>query len=509
MARPFQNVAGNRPGRSAFNLSHSKTMTVVEMGALIPTLVLECVPGDIHRMDFSALCRFMPMVSPMMHDCLIKYDAFFVPNRILDEEWEDFITGGEDGDYSYTLPTWNPTSTAVHTLWDYLDLPVGVSPPAANRPLAYPLYAYNQIYNDYYRAQKLITEVALTDEDMKYRSWTKDYFSSASNELQRGDSPAVPLSGTIEVDGDGGDITIYNANDATNRTIRTTNTSGNVQIPTAASAVGNARWASTGMEVDLTGAGTFNISDLRRIVAIQQWKELNERAGSRYVEWVPAHFGPGVGPKDYRLQRAEYIGGVRQPIIVSEVLQTESSDASTPQGTMAGHGISADRNHVGTYRCHEHGWIIGIMSIVPQPVYHQGMSRWWNRQSRFDFYSPEFAHLSEQGIETQELYATTNQTTNETVFGYQGVFDEMRVMPNRVNGLIRPGSGAAGFEAYTLTRDFASQPLLNQSFLECKPSKRAFAAQDPTDPIAVVQVGNKIKSLRPLPVVAAPAGLLT
>lgn len=145
-----------------------------------------------------------------------------------------------------------------------------------------------------------------------------------------------------------------------------------------------------------------DIADLRLAFQIQRWMELNARAGVRYTEFLQAHYG--VSPRDERLQRPEYIGGMKTPVIISEVLQTSSTDVTTPQGNMAGHGITVDKEFCGKYRAEEFGLIMGILSVMPEAMYQDGINRMWTRRTKYDFYNPAFAHLSEQAIETGEIY---------------------------------------------------------------------------------------------------------
>ena len=244
----------------------------------------------------------------------------------------------------------------------------------------------------------------------------------------------------------------------------------------------------------MASATTFNVSDLRLAFQIQKWLERNARAGVRYTEFLRSHYG--VAPRDDRLDRPEYIGGSKAPVIVSEVLQT-SSTSTTPQGNMAGHGLSADKAYIAKYHAQEFGVVVGLMSIMPRSSYQQGIDRQWLRRSRYDFYSPEFANLSEQGIERAEVYATTSGTENRTIFGFQGRYDEMRFKRSMVCGKMR-----STYDYWHLGRKFASAPLLNEEFIKCVPSKRIFASQ--TEPGIIANVGNMIRALRPMPIMSSP-----
>ena len=247
--------------------------------------------------------------------------------------------------------------------------------------------------------------------------------------------------------------------------------------------------------VDLSEATTFNVSDLRLAFQIQKWMERNARAGVRYVEFLGAHFG--VHPRDDRLQRPEYLGGSKNPVIISEVLQTSSTDTESPQGNLAGHGISVGQTFCASYFAQEFGLIMGIMSVMPKPAYQQGIDRQWLRQTRYDFYFPEFANLSEQAIERVELYASTVEAENKTIFGYQGRYDEMRVKRNMVCSLMR-----TDFNYWHMGRIFSSAPALNETFIDCDATKRIFAA--PSEPGLIIDVGNRIRAIRPMPIQSEP-----
>ena len=223
--------------------------------------------------------------------------------------------------------------------------------------------------------------------------------------------------------------------------------------------------------------------------------ERNARAGARYVEFLNSHFG--VSPRDDRLQRPEYIGGSKSPIIISEVLQTSSTDVTTPQGNMAGHAMGLSSSFCGKYSATEYGLIIGIMSVMPKPSYQQGIDRQWLRRTTYDFFFPEFVNLSEQAVLNAEIYASAVEEDNLDIFGYQGRYNEMRVKSNMVCSQMRDT-----FDYWHLGRKFDSLPVLNDEFIECIPSKRIFAAE--SEPGLIVSFGNVIKAFRPLPLMPEP-----
>lgn len=508
----YKKTQSRNPARSLFDLSYEKFMTA-DLGYLYPVMCDEVVPGDFIQLGAEAILRMMPMVAPLPHEINMYVHYFFVPYRILwnaewngltsqTGTWEEFISGGYDGADSSAIPKWDPSDTTIGTLWDYLGFPTtaaGALDPAGCHPIDFPRRAYNVIYGEYYMDQNLqLTEDTILEEvydntSLKRRNWEKgDYFVSALPWQQRGTSPSLPIAGTSSATWD-------SAYFSTNAGLSANMAIGSAPIwqTTAAAYTTALQTILNDNEIDLSSASTFDIADLRLAFQIQRWLEANARSGVRYTEFLKAHFG--VSPRDDRLQRPEYIGGMKMPVIVSEVLQTESSDASTPQGNLAGHGIGVSQKYCGKYNVQEFGLIMGIMSIMPKLGYaSQGINKQWLRDTKYDFYFPEFANLSEQAILNCEIFVTDgNQTTNETIFGYQGRYNEMRSKENMVCGLMR-----TDFDYWHLNRIFASVPTLNSSFVTCTPDTRFLAAE--TEPACMVRFGNLIKAYRPMPVVPEP-----
>ncbi len=501
----FEGIGRARINRSVFNLSHEHS-TAFDMGQLIPALMLEAVPGDIFRMQSQVLVRLMPLVAPAFANMNATLHTFFVPYRILDEDWTDFITKGITGENSYTLPRWDSGDKTVRSLWDYMGFPLNISPDGAE-PLDYVRRAYNAIYNEYYRDENLQDEVADNSEVIHIRAWEKDYFTSAFETPQRGTAPAFPISGT----------TFADFNDVL--------TDGTVDLTTAKGLEAGVRitdlplrpYSKIGLRggsptdqsylkqtlnqnvVDFSNATTFDLEDFRWTAVIQQTMERAMRGGVRYTEWLKSMYG--TAPRDERLDRPEYIGGSKTPIIISEVLQTSETSANSPQGNLAGHGISFSQGGNGNYRVTEFGIIMGIISILPRAIYHQGIHRQWQRKTPYDFFNPLFANLGEQEIKQSELMATTGKDQNDTIFGFQGMYNEMRYMPSYVTANLRPGQN---LEQYTLARSFASPPGLNSDFIQCQPGKRIFAVHRPDEPSFLVSIKHIIKAVRPLPIQPVP-----
>ena len=124
MAKIFDSVQVKGLSRNGFNLSHNFKFSC-NMGYNIPTLALECIPGDKFRIGQKSLTRFMPMVSPLMAHMVYKTEYYFVANRLLWDNWENFIVPGKVPILP-AFPTWeiNPSVTDTYTkLLDYLRVP--------------------------------------------------------------------------------------------------------------------------------------------------------------------------------------------------------------------------------------------------------------------------------------------------------------------------------------------------------------------------------------------------
>lgn len=499
-----------RPFRSlnVFNLSHERKLSC-NMGELIPIMCEEVVPGDRFRVSTDMVVKMAPLLAPIMHNIDVYTHYFFVPNRLLFEDWEDFITGGPEGNDTTVAPTISAPAGgfSVGSLADYFGLPTGIENLSVS---AMPFRAYALIYNQYYRDENLQEEVDLslgagvddtTSTALLNRCWAHDNFTSALPFQQRGPAVNLPLGQVAPVQ-------LYNRDNGTAGAI-----TGNALLAQQANNIGGISSVSDPENFNGAAAGTFNIppagerywvgadlsnataatiNDIRRAFQVQRWLEKNARAGVRYIESILAHFG--VKSSDARMQRAEYLGGGRSPMVISEVLQTSADDGQpTPLATMAGHGVSAQRSHQFKRFFEEHGFVIGLLSVMPKPTYQQGVSRMWTRGSRYDYYWPVFSHLGEQAILNREVYAQGNDD-DSGVFGYQPRYEEYRRRNSSVHGDFR-----TNLSFWHLGRIFNSAPGLNSEFVTCNPSTRVFAVEDAGTDHLWIDLYNHIKAVRPIP----------
>lgn len=585
MSSIFSSVPRAKIPRSNFNLSHEVKLTC-EIGKLVPFLCREVVPGDKWRVNSQFLCRFAPMLAPIMHNVNLYTHFFFVPNRLIYSDWESYITGGADGTETPVAPFMEvkkyqrdykglmSSSLINNSLCDYLGLPCTINNSPAfdtNTPIALgtklsalPFAAYQMIYDQYYRDETLDPEFDFCLESgevheeiqeqllkLRNRAWRKDYFTSALPWPQRGQDIVIPFADEAPIVQKGPDNKVYIKLDnadvpngtrpfrlqqrngeylennyplavgknyidgsdtmqsgtvvpVRNDTITGTNPSPVNRAlrfdPNGSLVVAQEDWAN--VKADLRSATGITINDFRRLVRVQVWLERNARGGARYTEQLRAHFS--VLPQDSRLQRAEYLGGGRVPLIVSEVLQNSAGTEQSPQGNMSGHGMAAaSRENRIKHFFPEHGFLIGILSILPTPSYQQGIERMWSRVDKLDYYFPEFANLGEQEIKEKELYAA-DASKNELTFGYAPRYSDYKYIPSSVHGDFRNS-----MNYWHLGRIFSNAPSLNSDFIHCDESKdglnRIFAVE--TSDVSKhcwLQIYNDIRASRPMPKFGVP-----
>lgn len=481
--------------RHKHSLSNYKLLTC-DMGELVPIGIMEVLPGDTTQHATNALVRASPLLAPVMHPVHCRIHHWFVPHRLVWDEWEDFITGGPDGMDASIFPTITiGAGAAIGSLADYLGVPTGV---AGIETSALPFRAYNLIYNEWYRDQDLQAPTTVSTDSgadtttslaLQNCGWEKDYFTAARPWEQKGPAITIPLGDTAPVVSSGlvptftGQAPVNNKTNAAMAFV--TGTSGlNAGAGVGANAAGPAIFGNqSGLEADLSGASAVTVNLLREAMALQRYEEARARYGSRYVEYLRYL---GVRSSDARLQRPEYLGGGKQTLQFSEVLQT--AEGENPVGELRGHGISAMRT--ARYRRHfeEHGYVITVMSVRPKTIYAQGLPRTFNRRTKEDFWQLELQHIGQQEILNKEIYAA--HTNPNGTFGFQDRYDDYRTIPSTIAGEFRDEI----LDFWHMARIFGSTPALNADFVKCVPTERNFAV--PSQDVLYVMAKHSIQARR-------------
>lgn len=515
MANIFNSVLYPKVDTNRFTLDHDVKLSF-KMGQLVPTCVMDVMPGDKFEISVENMLRFAPLVSPVMHNVKVTTHFWFIPNRILWSEWEQFITGATPDDIP-SHPYINVEECTVGSLCDYLGFPavdMGAGPARKCNPLS--IAAYLKVYNEWYRDQNLQSPIQdtctegdnsfnfgswLTDGPLN-RAWMHDYFTSALPFAQKGDAVQIPLTQNQTVPVDWNNATNADlVRDPATGVVKaldnafTTSVGGGLLTDGTAASIDNTEHLSVDVQSEAT-----DINTLRRAFRLQEWLEKNARGGTRYVESLLAHFG--VKSDDARLQRPEYIGGAKQNMVISEVLATaqssnDGSNAEINVGQMAGHGISVGGGNRFRYRAKEHGWIIGIINVQPVTAYQQGIPRMHARQDRLDYPWPTFANIGEQEVLQQEIYAPS--ATPLATFGYVPRYAEMKYMPSRVCGDMR-----TSLAFWHMGRIFTSEPQLNAEFIEADPTTRIFAVTAENQDHIYGHIFNNVKVVRKLPKYGVP-----
>lgn len=511
----YNSVAKAKVKYSKQDRSYLNDMTC-NAGILYPFFNEEILPGDKFKVSANMLIRLSPLVGPALVRLKAFTYYFFVPYRLIDENFEEMISGGEDGQTKFTVPTIevDEDTTKPGSLADYLGLPqfhggsISAGATGSNYKTynvsAYPFRAYNLIYNEYFRDENIDPELEIINPGASYynlvrKRWTKDYFTSALPWLQRGvpvSAPVLSAGSPVTIGADGKLVLDYGYPTATGTTVIVQN--GGTVSSSTQNGIGVDSPVESGASyvkglkasIDTDGLG-IDIQDLRESFQLQRLFERLARVGSRYKEYLRGIFG--VNNKDSRLQRPEYLGGGTTPILIDDVIQTSSTDSTSPQGNIAGFGKGYSINNGFQHRFTEHGIVLGLLCIQPEALYYQGLERMWSRHDRFDFFNPYLQHLSEQPIYNKELYIDSSEP--DGVFGYTERYNEYRTRCNQIHGDLRNSNG---YGSWVMPRTFTDTPKLNSDFLEVQPDYNIFAVTDKNTDHFIINLLNNVRAYRPM-----------
>lgn len=514
-------IESSRIPRSTFIGSWTHK-TTFDQGVLVPILCEEVMPGDHLKYNMQAFVRMATPLFPVMDNLRIDTHWFFVPNRLVWDNWERFCGAQTNpGDsVAFTIPQIvSPAGGfAAHSIYDQLGIPV-VGQITAGQTIsvnALPFRAYALIYNEWFRDQNLINSIVVatgngpdlsTAYALRLRAKAHDYFTSCLPWPQKFTSPSVPLTGQAPVTGIGSTSTSYTpASPTITETVGTPAAYPFYQYTTTASLIavrGNqAAGGRPQIFADLSQAtATFTINTLREAWLVQSLYERDARGGTRYVESVKTQFGVQIS--DYRIQRPEYIGGGSTPLTLTPVAQTGTGGGGLGAVGAAG---TASGAHQASYAAEEHGHILAILSVRSELSYQQGLHRMWTRQTRLDYPWPILSELGEQSVLRQELYCTGVDSEDTTIFGYNERYQEWRTRTSSVAGMFR-STTASTIDQWHLAGRFLSAPVLGQTFIEdTAPMSRVLAASS-TNMQFLADILFERTATRPLPKYGTPASI--
>lgn len=527
--------------RSNFNRSHNVRLTG-EADVLIPILGEEILPGDTVNLKTSVVGRmFSRLKQSVMDNLYVDLMHVFVPFRLTWENWQAFMgerpTPSSPDPSTFSIPTIDftdgggaPDPAGLQSNYDYLGIPPLYGTNGNPVPVS-ALYfrAIAKFWDDWCRDQnfqdpRLASIGDGPDKAALYREpfprgKAHDYFTSALLAPYKGIAPTLSIGTSAPVTAviaNVGNHDIYGHIDTVGiGRIADANLLYNdgLGARTPLDVVGfgtggaNANWrpvydatAFDGIEVsgtaDLSSAQAITLNAFREFTAINQLLELDNRGGTRYTEIIRSHFQ--VVSPDARLQRAEYLGGNTAPLNIHTVADTSTANLGAIAGAFG--TFAAQSGFVHSFV--EHGVLLTFACVRADLTYQQGIARHLQRQTRYDFFWPTFAHLGEQPVKESELFADDSLANNDAVFGYQERYAEYRYAPSRIAGKFR-SDVSGSLDSLHLAQDFGAAPDLDENFIMYDtPMDRVLAVT--TEPAFLFDVRHELQHVRPLPVYSVP-----
>lgn len=509
-------------------------LTTMNEGDLVPIYLDEVLPADTFKINLNALVRMATPLYPVMDNAYMDFYFFFVPARLLWKHFQNLMGQNDSTFWAETTEYTTPVTTApeggwnVGTLADYFGIPTGVSGLKVN---SLPFRAYAKVWNEWFRDENLQQPVTQSMDDtttagvntgknlsdaeagglpLKVCKY-KDYFTSCLPSPQKAAEPVtIPLTGNAPIKGykDEGRTSPVTGEANTFYSIGPAEVGEKVQVgQIGADKQGLAMYWGKNGSLTYLGAELGNITgatinELRQAIAVQHIFERDARTGTRYKEILKGAWG--VTSPDARLDRSEYIGGHRMPINVNQVIQTSSTDSTSPQGNTGAYSMTTLSRNMCTYSATEHGYVLGLAAIRVDHSYQQGLSRLWTRNTRFSYYDPMLANLGEQAVLNQEIYAQ-GKPQDEEVFGYQEAWADYRYRTNMVTSEMR-STYAQTLDAWHYADKYGALPTLSSSWIKegTENIDRTLAVQSSNSHQFICNFFYEQAWTRPMPIYSVP-----
>lgn len=557
-SRYDSNPVGVDLSRSKFDRSYSHKLSM-SASDFVPVFIDEVLPGDTFQVSTSYVMRTPALLRPVMDNAYVDTYFFYCPYRLVWDHYKEFFgentAGGDQGwinPVTYTTPKlsadfFTKAGAGFGTLYDYFGLPTSINKASLGTMInEFPFRMYDFIWNEYVRDENTQSAVFVNTADTS-TSFAKDFddygyesgqityapftlkrmnkfhdrFTSSLPSPQKGSDVMLPFAGNAKVistssittgstqplkfkklDGTAliaDAINLLGVNDGLN--------SLSVSAPPTSSSVPSTNTtlypANLWAVIDNSVNGTIN--DLREALMLQRFYEIQAVGGTRYREQLYSQFG--VRASDKTVQIPQYLAGHRTPVQISQVVQTSSTDSTSPQGNVSATSKTTDRGASFIKSFEEGGFILGFACVRADLSYQQGIDRMFTRTELLDYYMPVFAHLGEQPVYMRELYSNLTAQNKDLIFGYQEAWDDYRSRTNVISGNLRHDYGNGSLDSWHFAQWFNTQPTLSSSFIFDSFKEtldRCLSVPSSVEPQFVCDFYFDVKATRVMPTYSVP-----